>query len=65
MVQKTYFILPSIYEFYRDFNGVLLPLATPIVEGKLTWKFTAYKVGGVEQLQNFPVTLGNVALSSG
>lgn len=65
MAQKTYFILPSIYEFYRDFAGVLLPLATPVVEGELKWKFTAYKVGGVTQLQNFPVSLGHIPLSQG
>jgi len=65
MAQKTYFILPSIYEFYQDFNGVDLPLDSPAFKGRLTWKLTAYKIGGVEQLQNFPVSLGNKVLSEG
>jgi len=63
--QKTYFVLPGIYEFYKDFAGVNLPLSAPVVEGSLTWKFLSYKVAGIEKLQNFPVSLGNIELSQG
>lgn len=48
-VQKTYFVLPGIFEFFRDYEGSAL---------NINVKFSDYKVGGVQKLMNFPVSSG-------
>lgn len=50
-VQKTYFVLPGFFEEFKNSLG-----NDP--NERLSFTFTSYKVAGVEQLQNFPVTGG-------
>jgi len=49
--QKTYFVLPSVFEYLRD---------SPIIGGYNTKvEIKSYKVAGIEKIQNTPVSTGS------
>ena len=52
--QKTYFILPGFFEEFRDSFG-----SDPTE--RIAFTLQSYKIAGVEQLQNTPVSGGALA----
>lgn len=62
MAQKTYFILPGMFEHMRDLKDIDVPFDDPILppvdKPRCRWKLNVYQVGGINQLMNTPVSAG-------
>jgi hypothetical protein len=64
-VQKTYFVLKGIFEYFRDYETTLVPIDTPVTNARATIRMSSYKIDGIEQVMNTPVSAGSLTLSNG